>query len=159
MTLNYKINIFFDNKSWLEEKVFKSKRNLINFIHKISIYTLNGYSKKNKIKINFILSNDKLLKKLNKEFLKKEETTNVLSFPNDNFSKKNDNFLGEIFLSYEKCKKEAENLKIKEKDRIGHLIVHGILHLLGYDHKSKKDGKKMENVESKILKDLSINYY
>ncbi len=159
MISSHKINIFFDNKNWLDKKVFKSKKDLINFINKISIHTLNDHFKNDKIKINFILTNDKLLKKLNTEFLKKKKTTNILSFSNDNFLKKNDYFLGEIFLSYEKCKKEAEKLKISKKNRIGHLVVHGILHLLGYDHKSKKDEKKMEYIESKILKDLSINYY
>ena len=83
----------------------------------------------------------------------------MLSFPNKNFFNNKENFLGEIFLSYETCKKEAEEFKISNKDRIGHLVVHGTLHLLGYDHKTKKDEKKMVNIESKILNSLNVNYY
>ena len=83
----------------------------------------------------------------------------MLSFPNENFFKNKENFLGEIFLSYETCKKEAKKFKINNKDRIGHLIVHGILHLLGYDHNTKIDEKKMISIESKILNSLEINYY
>ena len=49
--------------------------------------------------------------------------------------------------------------KIDSKDRIGHMIVHGTLHLLGYDHKTKVDEKKMIYIESKILNSLGINYY
>ena len=83
----------------------------------------------------------------------------MLSFPNKKFFNNKENFLGEIFLSYETCKKEAKKFKISNKDRIGHLIVHGTLHLLGYDHKTKIDEKKMINIESKILNSLGINYY
>ena len=83
----------------------------------------------------------------------------MLSFPNENFFKNKESFLGEIFLSYETCKKEAKKFKINNKDRIGHLIVHGILHLLGYDHNTKIDEKKMISIESKILNSLEINYY
>jgi len=101
----------------------------------------------------------RFLKKLNTDFLNKKKSTNVLSFPNKNFFNNKENFLGEVFISYETCKKEAEEFKISNKDRIGHLIVHGTLHLLGYDHKTKKDEKKMVNIESKILNSLNVNYY
>ena len=58
-----------------------------------------------------------------------------------------------------KNEKEAKKFKINSKDRIGHLIVHSTLHLLGYDHKTKIDEKKMISIESKILNSLEINYY
>ena len=74
----------------------------------------------------------------------------MLSFPNENFFKNKERLLGEIFLSYETCKKESKRFKMKNKDRIGHLIVHGTLHLLGYDHKTKLDKKKMINIDIKI---------
>ena len=112
-----------------------------------------------KININFILTDDSFLKKLNTDFLNKKKPTNVLSFPNENFFKNKENFLGEIFLSYDTCRKEAKEFKINSKDRIGHMVVHGILHLLGYDHKTKIAEKKMVNIESKILNSLDINYY
>ena len=67
--------------------------------------------------------------------------------------------LGEIFLAYETCYKESKKYKIDKKDRIGHLIVHGTLHLLGFDHKNKKDEKKMQDIEYKVLNLLGINYY
>ena len=171
MKINHKVNVFLENKKWLNNKIFISKRNINEILYKISYLTLKEgikLSKLNKTKgisnnfdtnINFILANDALLKKLNTKFLNKKKPTNVLSFPNENFSKNHDGFLGEVFLSYETCKKEAKKFKINFKDRIGHLVVHGILHLLGYDHKTKVAEKKMVRMESKILNLQGINYY
>ena len=167
MIFNHKINIFLENKSWINNKIFKSKKNIEEFIRLLFKTTINECFSKTKFKkfknlktnINFILTNDSYLKKLNSNFLNKKKTTNVLSFPNGNLLKKNENFLGEIFLSYETCKKEAVKFKINSKDRVGHLVVHGILHLLGYDHKTKLKEEKMIKVEKKILNSLNINYY
>ena len=167
MKINHKVKIFLENKKWLDKKIFKSKRNIDNFIYNLSEITLNECFLQPKFKkfknlktnINFILADDKFLKKLNTMFLNKKKATNVLSFPNEKFFKGKENFLGEIFLSYETCKKEAKKFKINNKDRISHLIVHGTLHLLGYDHKTKIKEKEMINIESKILNSLGITYY
>ena len=167
MRLNHKINIFLENKKWLDKKIFKSKKSIDNFIYRLSQITVNECFLQPKFKkfknlktnINFILTDDSFLKKLNTNFLNKKKTTNVLSFPNENFFKCRESFLGEIFLSYETCKKEAKKFKINNKDRISHLIVHGTLHLLGYDHKTKIKEKEMINIESKILNSLGITYY
>ena len=167
MRLKHKVNIFLENKKWLNKKIFKSKKSIDNFISYLLQITINECFLQPKFKkfknlktnINFILTDDSFLKKLNTNFLNKKKTTNVLSFSNENFFKCRESFLGEIFLSYETCKKEAKKFKINNKDRIGHLIVHGILHLLGYDHNTKKDEKKMISIESKILNSLEINYY
>ena len=117
MNLEQKINIFFESKKWLNKKIFKSKKNIDNFIYHLSQITINECFLQPKFKkfknlktnINFILADDKFLKKLNTDFLNKKKTTNVLSFPNKNFFNNKDNFLGEVFLSYETCKKEAED--------------------------------------------------
>ena len=167
MNFEHKINIFFESKKWLNKKIFKSKKNIDNFIYHLSQITINECFLQPKFKkfknlktnINFILADDKFLKKLNTDFLNKKKTTNVLSFPNDNFFKYKENFLGEVFLSYESCKKDAKKFKINSKDRISHLIIHGTLHLLGYDHKTKEDEKKMISIESKILNFIETYYY
>jgi len=167
MSLNHKVNIFLENKKWLDKKIFKSKKSIDNFIYHLSQITINECFLQPKFKkfknlktnINFVLADDKFLKKLNTVFLNKKKTTNVLSFPNENFFKNKENFLGEIFLSYESCKKEAKKFKINNKDRIGHLIVHSVLHLFGYDHNTKIDEKKMISIELKILNSLGINHY
>ena len=150
MNFKHKINIFLENKKWLDKKIFKSKKSIDNFIYYLSQITINEC---------FLQPKFKKFKNLKTDFLNKKKSTNVLSFPNEKFFNNKENFLGEIFLSYETCKKEAKKFKISNKDRIGHLIVHGTLHLLGYDHKTKIDEKKMINIESKILNSLGINYY
>ena len=166
MRLNHQINVFLINDKWLDKNFFNTKKKIDKFIYMLSAATLKRFfsiskyknSKKLETNINFILADYKFLKKLNTNFLNKKKATNVLSFSNDNFSKNKDNFLGEVFLSYETCLKEAIKFKIPNKDRVGHLIVHGILHLLGYDHKTKIEEKKMEDIASKILNSLNINY-
>jgi len=163
----HKINIFLENNKWLDKTIFKSKRDIDKFVSNLSKTTINECFLQPKFKkfknlktnVNFILTDDKFLKKLNTDFLNKKKTTNVLSFPNDNFFKYKENFLGEVFLSYESCKKDAKKFKINSKDRISHLIIHGTLHLLGYDHKTKEDEKKMISIESKILNFIETYYY
>ncbi|PPR38358.1 MAG: Endoribonuclease YbeY [Alphaproteobacteria bacterium MarineAlpha6_Bin4] len=167
MRSNYKINIFLENKKWLNKKIFNSKKIMEYYFKSLATMTIKECLLKPKFKkfrnvkinINLILSDDNFLKKLNTNFLNKKKSTNVLSFPNENFFKKKENFLGEIYLSYELCKKEAKKFKMNEKQRSGHLIIHGILHLFGFNHETKKDEKKMIAVESKILNFLGINYY
>ena len=93
MRSNSKINIFLKNKKWLDKKSFNTQKNINNFVIHSSKITLNECFllpkfkklKKLKIKINFILADDKFLEKLNTFFLNKKKPTNVLSFPNENF--------------------------------------------------------------------------
>ena len=166
MNINHKVNIFFDSKKWLNKTIFSSKKNVKDTIYNFSYKTLehgtlNSRFKKNKFfntNINFILSDDKLLKKLNTKFLKKTTTTNVLSFPNDNFQKNNIDFLGEIYLAYNTCINEAKKLNVSNINRVGHLIIHGTLHLLGFDHKNEKEQKKMKVIEDEILNFFNIHY-
>ena len=165
MKINHKVNIFLESKKWLNKNIFSSQKKLNSKIHNLSKMTLRNAFKLSKYKkvgrvntnINVILANDNLLRKLNSKFLKKNKSTNVLSFPNDNFQKDKNNFLGEIYLAYETCAKESERMKIKEIDRLSHLIVHGTLHLLGFDHKKKKEKLRMEMVENKVLNFFKIN--
>lgn len=167
MKINHKVNIFLESKKWLNKNIFSSQKNLNSKIYNLSKITLRKAFKLSKYKkaerintnINVILANDNLLRKLNSKYLKKNKSTNVLSFPNDSFQKDKNNFLGEIYLAYETCVKESEKMKIKEIDRLSHLIVHGTLHLLGFEHKKKKERIRMEMVENKILNFFKIRYY
>ena len=66
-------------------------------------------------------------------------------------------FLGDIVISSDTIIKEANNEKKIEEDHLIHLFIHGVLHLLGYDHETSYDAKIMETLEIKILKSLNIN--
>ena len=103
--------------------------------------------------VSIILSNDKEVQRLNYQWRGKNKPTNVLSFPND---VKNTSYLGDIILAYETLKKEANDGNILFASHMSHLLIHGILHLKGYNHEKKKEEKIMQNEEIRILKILSI---
>ena len=112
-------------------------------------------------------SNNKI-KDLNIQFRAKNTFTNVLSFPSKveiyeviNRSKSEDNVdpheLGDIAIAYEVCKHEAAISKIEFEDHVCHLIIHSVLHLLGYDHEEEKNASEMEKIEVQVLAKLGIS--
>lgn len=93
---------------------------------------------------------------LNTTFRKKSGATNILSFPNDIDTTLEQESLGDIAICAELVAREAEEQDIPAKNHWAHLTVHGILHLLGYDHVNKKDAEIMEALEIDILASLNI---
>ena len=107
--------------------------------------------------LNMVFVDDKNIKKINKEYRKKNKTTDVLTFVN---SIKNNNNVNEIycdiFFSAETIKKDSKNNIINFYDHITHLMIHCFLHVNGYDHKKETDFIKMKNLEEKILMKFDI---
>ena len=112
-------------------------------------------------------SSDKI-KGLNAQFRGKNNSTNVLSFPStteiykvisiSNFEAHVDPFeLGNIAIAYEVCKKEAHFSKIDFEHHVYHLIIHSVLHLLGFDHEVEKNAVEMEKIEVQVLANLGIS--
>tara|TARA_Y100000589_G_C27161039_1_gene632763 strand:- start:537 stop:1049 length:513 start_codon:yes stop_codon:yes gene_type:complete len=108
------------------------------------------------------------IKGLNAQFRGKNNSTNVLSFPlkAEKYEAKNSLKLkadadllelGDIAIAYEVCKKEANVSKIKLEDHVYHLIIHSVLHLLGYDHGEEKNAAEMEKIEVQVLANLGIS--
>lgn len=106
--------------------------------------------------LNVSFVNSETIKKINLKYRGKNTTTNVLSFENKENNKNDMLFLGDIVLSYEEIKREADMFNKKFKDRLYHLFIHGILHLLGFDHLKEKERKEMEQLEINILKNFNI---
>lgn len=102
--------------------------------------------------MSVVLSNDTHVQNLNKAFRHQDKPTNVLSFPSEL-----EDELGDVILAYETVMKEAKDANISPLHHTLHLIIHGFLHLLGYDHEKEKDATQMESMEIQILKDLNIN--
>ena len=110
--------------------------------------------------------NDARIAELNRDFRKKTEPTNVLSWPSeergaDKEGEKprppsGESELGDIAISYEICQKEAATAAISLENHAMHLVVHGVLHLLGYDHINDADGDLMEATEIAILAKLGV---
>ena len=104
------------------------------------------------INISFVSQQE--IKELNRRFLKQNKTTNVLSFPSD--PKFYEDLLGEIAICPFVIKEESIVQGKKEHDHLIHLIIHSVLHLLGYDHVDSKSAKVMEGIEINTLKKLGI---
>ena len=104
------------------------------------------------INISFVRQQE--IKELNRRFLNQNKTTNVLSFPSD--PKFYEDLLGEIAICPFVIKEESIVQGKKEHDHLIHLIIHSVLHLLGYDHVDSKSAKVMEGIEINTLKKLGI---
>jgi len=100
--------------------------------------------------VTILLANDKKLKALNHNFRGFDKPTNVLSFPGGA------GYAGDIAIAYGVTSKEAKTAAKSFVDHAAHLVVHGVLHLAGYDHEVPADAKVMEPLEVKILKRLGI---
>ena len=113
------------------------------------------FSNNSKTLISISFSGDKKIMELNSCFRKIKSATNVLSFPSNN-KFNNTLFLGDIIFSIETILKEAKRDNKSVYNHLIHLFVHGVLHLLGYDHKTDEEATKMENLEIQILETLQI---
>jgi len=104
---------------------------------------------------------DQRIAELNSDFRGKPVPTNVLSWPALETPPISggtpDVFLGDIAIAYETCLREAKEKDIAVEDHVTHLVIHGILHLLGYDHISDAQAEEMEALEIKALAKLGIN--
>ncbi|PKL72570.1 rRNA maturation RNase YbeY [Candidatus Kuenenbacteria bacterium HGW-Kuenenbacteria-1] len=105
---------------------------------------------KEKIEVSIIFVGEKKIKQLNKQYRKINKATDVLSFGFWKLEKTQTNF-GEIFIYYQKIKKQAKIFKHSISQELKIILIHSILHLLGYDHETEKDWGKMRKMEKKIL--------
>lgn len=103
------------------------------------------------LEINFISGYE--IEILNKSYLKHKNSTDIITF---NYSINRDLLDGEIFISVDDAKTNAKRFKVSYKDEISRLIIHGILHLLGFDDINKKDRIIMKRHENKLLNTLKF---
>jgi len=94
---------------------------------------------------------------LNNDFRGKPTATNVLSWPASDAPPMDAGELGDIAIAFETCQREAAEKGISVQNHVTHLLIHGILHLLGYDHISDGDAEEMEALEIKALAKLGIS--
>jgi probable rRNA maturation factor len=104
-----------------------------------------------------LLSDDAHVKSVNQEWRNIDKPTNVLSFPSVEANKlARAPFIGDIIIAYETVKREAEHDGKDFADHFTHLVVHGFLHLVGFDHQTDAEAKIMEALETRILAELEI---
>lgn len=102
---------------------------------------------KGKNVINIILVNDEEIKRLNGQYRQIDKVTDVLSFENDDYTDE----LGDVFISIDKAKSQAEEYQHSFSRELAFLTVHGFLHCLGYDHLVSDDEKEMFGIQDEIL--------
>jgi probable rRNA maturation factor len=121
--------------------------------------------------LTILLTDDAHVQELNRDFRHQDKPTNVLSFPNyspgelkelwDGFLEGREAdtpglFLGDMAMAFETIAREAKDQNKTFPDHLTHLVVHGTLHLLGYDHMDEKEAQEMESLEIEILQKLNI---
>lgn len=128
-------------------------------------YKEEGLNSSNLI-ITITLTTPEEIRKINSKYRRIDMSTDVLSFPmferqeleekikNRNFE--HEDVLGDIIISIERVKKQAEEYRHSFERELSYMIVHGFYHLMGYDHIEEKDKKEMRPKEEKILNDLKI---
>ncbi|MEX2618565.1 MAG: rRNA maturation RNase YbeY [Alphaproteobacteria bacterium] len=109
--------------------------------------------------VSIVLGDDSFVRELNSTYRGQDKATNVLSFPADGENGPDDAacLLGDIVLAYETMAREAAEQNKSLADHLSHLCVHGLLHLLGHDHQTPSDARKMEALEISILAELGIS--
>ena len=145
------IEVFSEEKAW-SKKIRKKEL----FFKEICNFFPRKYRFPNKkITLTLLLSNNRCIKKLNKNFRNKNKSTDILSFP---FVKKTliskKTYIGDIIISYNFMNKpRSQNIK-NFKEKVIKTFIHGFLHLIGFDHIKDNDYKRMLSEEEKIYKSV-----
>ncbi|MEE9347215.1 MAG: rRNA maturation RNase YbeY [Robiginitomaculum sp.] len=109
-----------------------------------------GHAQSQELSIAFI--DDAQIARLNADYRGKDTPTNVLSFPADGHNPA----MGDIVIAFETCQREARDKAVSLSDHTSHLLIHGYLHLCGYDHEDDSEAQIMETLEIQALAALNI---
>lgn len=148
----------------IEDEVWRKIEGLEACIRDVAQRTLEHCGlKQGAIEISVVLTHDLAMQRLNAQFRKKDKPTDILSFPQfdgleaiHSYNKKQEILLGDLIFSYQTVTRDAYAMQIDFKDHMRHLTVHGMLHLLGFDHEEEEEAVTMENLEIEILSSLNI---
>ena len=130
----------------------------IEILRKFIEFSCNKLNLKN-VMFNVIITNDKSIHEINKKYREIDRPTDVISFAledNKQINIPEIRVLGDIYISYDKVKSQALEYNHSEKRELCFLAIHGLLHLLGYDHMVKEDEDKMFKLQKEILEDYGI---
>jgi probable rRNA maturation factor len=167
--MKIRTDITINEKLWkTDSSISKKIKSLIKEI--VPQTPLKSLSKNIKeIEISVLLTNDEQIQELNKNYRQKDQPTNVLSFPMLNGEEiKNGDLsklealddclvLGDIVISYQTILRESEEQKKDFDHHLTHLLVHSLLHLIGFDHIDEDDAKIMEDLEIEVLHEVGID--
>ena len=110
------------------------------------------------VDLSIVLTDDARLRQLNREYLDIDAPTDVLSFPaSESDPETGASYLGDILISIPRAREQAAAADHPLETEVQLLVVHGILHLLGYDHAHVKEKRKMWKAQAEILKELGLS--
>lgn len=154
------VDVFFDSPEWAKARL--CARKMVPAVLGLS-WTLVPKRRLGRFypEVSVTLTNDASIRILNRDHRGKDKPTNVLSFPLWDFvteypSGGREVPVGDIVIAFETIKREAVEQKKPVQDHFSHMLVHGFLHLLGYDHRNNEEADTMEALEIKILAKLGI---
>jgi probable rRNA maturation factor len=120
--------------------------------HTLDISNISGHSS-----LTIVIGNDALLHRLNRQYRQVDSPTDVLSFPTGEVDPDTDTpYLGDVIISLPRASEQASTYGHSLTDELQLLVVHGILHLLGYDHIQPADKPKMQSAQDSILSQLGV---
>jgi probable rRNA maturation factor len=142
--MNALLSVSIDDPRWR-----RALRRPEGVVRRAAIAALDGARTRGELR--FVLAGDTLLRSLNHDFRGKDKPTNVLSFADET-----PGTLGDVALAYETCATEARAQGKTLGAHLAHLVVHGTLHLLGWDHETVPEALAMEARERRVLRRLRI---
>ena len=157
------IEIIIDHQAWENEGLDPVAIQIFN-----NVMGYFGYDPE-RFEVSLLACDDSRISSLNQMFRSKMTATNVLSWPSVErapasagdvpraLEPQRDGFLGDIALAYETCRAEAQSSAKPFSDHINHLLIHGLLHLMGFEHEDDADATVMERIETEILGKMGIN--
>jgi probable rRNA maturation factor len=107
--------------------------------------------------LSILIVDDRLIAQFNRDYLNRKGPTNVIAFPmrTGRFSEITPNLLGDVVISAETAHREGQRADLSIQDRLDQLLIHGILHLCGYDHEhTKPEARRMEKKAAELLKTI-----
>ena len=149
-----KVSIEIEKKEWRSEL-----HNPENDIVALSGKICEVLSLDKEYELSLLMTGDDVIKELNCKYRNKDKPTNILSFPYINCESdeiQGISFLGDLAVSYETIKKESEKQSKEVRDHFLHMVTHGVLHLLGYNHENDEEAEIMERKEAEILAKIGI---
>jgi len=133
------------------ENISSDFRVKVSLLKKLAQKILKDFGEKGDL--NIILVSDSFMRSLNQRFTRRKGTTDVLSFSfkEDKNTKAKRSLLGEVYISVNRARKQARDYQATFDQELKRLAAHGILHLLGYEHKTEKDLEKIRKIEEEYI--------
>lgn len=161
--MKIKLDIIIEDKKWKEHNFINKKS--VSQVLKCAFKNIPATTQTQTIEVALLLTNNAKMQEFNAEFRKQNKPTNVLSFPDveinpsellEFLSNREYIYAGDIAMGYDIILEEALDMNIEIENHFVHLLVHGFLHLFGYDHTKEEDSERMKDLEIKILDQLGI---